>query len=93
MTVDVYTVTHTTIHFSTSSGSDLIRRDATRVAIDPKIAMESADFRLYAPSLINFTDAGGIRKAQDPIIIGNATSGDIPNRYTRTCLLYTSRCV
>ena len=41
--------------------------------------MDKAALRLYAPSLINFTDAGGIKNAHEPIMIGNATSGDIPN--------------
>ena len=28
---------------------------------------------------MNLADAGGIKKAQEPIMMGNATSGDIPN--------------
>ena len=32
--------------------------------------MANVAFRLYAPFLINFAEAGGIRNAQEPIIIG-----------------------
>lgn len=30
---------------------------------------------------MNFSDAGGIRNAQEPIMIGKATIGDIPKAY------------
>ena len=32
---------------------------------------------------MNFADAGGIKKAQEPIMIGNATKGDIPKAQTK----------
>ena len=45
------------------------------------VTIATAAFLLYAPSLMNFIAAGGIKNAQEPIMIGNATIGDIPNAY------------
>lgn len=45
----------------------------------PGIAMPIAAFLLYEPVWINLYEAGGIKKAQDPIMMGNATCGDIPS--------------
>jgi hypothetical protein len=60
------------------SGNDFIKNAAIITAIIPGIAIDTEAFLLYAPSLMNFADAGGIKKAQEPIMIGNATRGDIP---------------
>jgi hypothetical protein len=32
---------------------------------------------------MNLTDAGGIKKAQEPIMMGNATMGDKPKAKTK----------
>ena len=63
---------------STNELVDLIKNAASNTAITPGIIMLMEAFLLYAPFLMNFIEAGGIKNAQDPIIIGNATSGDIP---------------
>lgn len=67
-----------TTHLRASSGSDFTTNAAIKTAMAPGIAMDTAAFLLYAPSFINFADAGGVKNAQEPIMIGNATKGDIP---------------
>ena len=75
-------ITAITIHRRTSIGNDLTRNAAIKTPPTPAAAMASDARRLYAPSLINFNDAIGIRNAHEPIMIGKATAGDIPNANT-----------
>ena len=72
-----------TSHRNISRGRDFTIKAAINTATMPGNAMDMDAFLLYAPSLINFTDAGGIKKAHEPIMIGNATCGDNPNAYTK----------
>ena len=71
-------MTTITTHLSVSRGNDLTTNAAIKTAIAPGIAMDIDAFLLYAPSLMNLADAGGIKKAHEPIIIGKATKGDMP---------------
>ena len=76
-------MTTITSHRNISSGRDFTINAAIKTATMPGIAIDTDAFLLYAPSLINLTDAGGIKNSQDPIMIGNATCGDNPNAYTK----------
>jgi len=78
----VYRITIITNQRKEARGRDFTIKAAIKTAIIPGIAIEKAAFLLYAPSLMNFTDAGGIKKAQDPIMIGKATCGDSPREKT-----------
>ena len=76
-------MTMITNHLSASNGNDLTMKAAINTARIDGIAIPIAALRLYAPILINRIEAGGIKKAQDPIMIGKATCGDNPKAYTR----------
>ena len=78
MIYEVYIITPITINFNKLRDIDLMKNAANNTAITPGIIILMEAFLLYAPFLINFIEAGGIKNAQEPIIIGNATNGDIP---------------
>ena len=78
MVAEVYKITTRTTHCRVSKGSDLTIKAAINTAMEPGMAMARAAFRLYDFVLMNFTEARGIRKAQEPIMMGKATVGDIP---------------
>ena len=76
------TITAVTIHVSVVSGSDVMIKHAINTPMTPKIVSTSDVARLYFPSFTNLIPADGIRNAQEPIMIGNATSALIPRRST-----------
>ena len=83
MTTAVYNITNITNHLNVSKGNDFTINAAINTATIEGIAIPMAAFLLYAPSRINRIDAGGIKNAHEPIMIGKATWGDNPSAYTK----------
>ena len=67
-------MTTVTTHVKTVSGSDVITKQAINTPMTPVIVSTKELARLYYPSFTNLIPAEGIRKAQEPIIIGKAIS-------------------
>ena len=71
-------ITHTTTHVRTVNGRDVITKHAISTPMIPEMLSGIAAALWYLPALMNGIDPGGIKNAQDPIMIGNAISADNP---------------
>jgi hypothetical protein len=65
------------------SGSDSTRKAAIRTRGIPPTASPIAGPRLYLLRAMKRRPPTGMKKAQEPIMIGNAALGFIPRRLTR----------
>ena len=77
--IDVYITINTTNHLTISSGSDLTIYAAINTPALPNNVIAIDAVLSYAPFFTNWADPAGIRKAQEPIIIGKAARGFIPS--------------
>ena len=71
-------ITQTTTHVRTVNGRDVITKHAISTPMIPEMLSGIAAALWYLPALMNGIDPGGIKNAQDPIMIGNAISADNP---------------
>lgn len=71
-------ITHTTTHVRRVNGSDVIMKPAISTPMVPEMLSGIAAALWYLPALMNGIDPGGIKNAQEPIMIGNAISADNP---------------
>ena len=76
--IEQMNITHTTTHVRSVNGSDVIMKPAISTPIIPEMLSGIAAALWYLPALMNGIDPGGIKNAQDPIMIGNAISADNP---------------
>ena len=73
-------ITQITTHVRTVNGRDVITKHAISTPMVPEMISGIAAALWYLPALMNGIDPGGIKNAQDPIMIGNAISALNPRR-------------